>query len=127
MTNVADRLRKLRDAAARLVDQVRRGGAIDDHGHQITDLKALRETEEALAEMPDPDVVPRDWYLDSQTELYAATEQRDALADALRKISNLKHRPGCPPVPGHDVAPGGHECSCPQAWADAALAKLEES
>ena len=54
------------------------------------------------------------------TDAMRLLEQRDKLRAALRKIRDEKHRPGCGDDPPH-VAPGGHECSCPQTWAKEAL------
>ena len=50
----------------------------------------------------------------------ALERERDKLRAALEKIRDEKHRPGCGDDPPH-VAPGGHECSCPQTWAKEAL------
>ncbi len=55
-----------------------------------------------------------------------ACEHIAALEGALESIRNEKHYQGCDDLPKFDVAPGGHECSCPQKWARAALAKLKD-
>ncbi len=70
------------------------------------DAPTMESLRKALAEFPDPDAVGE-------------------LVMAMRKIRDETHRPGCG-IEQHKVAPGGHECSCPQVWAKAALAKLEE-
>jgi hypothetical protein len=40
---------ELYSALSALVDQVERSGAVDDHGHKLTNLKALHDSRVALA------------------------------------------------------------------------------
>ncbi len=60
-------------------------------------------------------------------KLRESERQRDELVAELRKIQCSKHRPDCGMLPEHwNVAPGGHECSCPEQWAAAALKCAKE-
>jgi hypothetical protein len=88
MNNIADRLRNALGFLKSLRD-LKYGEDVDEE-----------VLEKVLADFPDPDaVVPKDWYLDSQTELYAvyscdsaatddsaATEERDQLKRRIKEL-----------------------------------------